>query len=383
MIKNAIILGDHIQSLGVIRILGKLGINTTLFNDYSLSVARFSKYCNKFVFFNDSKELLSKLLSQERNSLVIPTNDKMVKFLADNYQELKGNFLLSIPPPNVIDICYNKINTYKSALNIGVPIPESFFPKDFEELKKISQMINYPVILKPAVMFFFHKATGKKVFFCKTEAELLDAYDRVTKIIPANEVIVQEFLSGGAKNLFSYCSFIANGEIYGSFIANRIRQKPMDFGIATTFAKTVLNKRIEELAVRFLKGINYFGVSEVEFMYDKKIDDYKLIEINPRTWKWHTISNKLNINLLEMMVKYFQVENITEKHNIINEIGWIERITDSYVTIREIFGGRLKLSEYLKSLKLEKESAVLSKSDPLPALMYFILLPYLYYKRGG
>jgi len=384
MIKKTLILGDHIQALGIARIIGKLGIEVELFNEYRGAVARFSKYCNKFHLFYDENELINKLTLGDfpKNTLIIPTNDKMVKFLADNYKFLNNLFHLAIPKPNIVDICYNKIQTYKTAQKLGIPIPESFFPTKIEDVKDISKIVNYPVIIKPAIMYYFHKITGKKVFLCNSKSELLSNYKKITKIIPTNEVIIQEFISGGASNLYSFCSFVENKNIHGSFIANRIRQKPMDFGISTTFARSVVNLRIEELAGKFLNGINYFGLSEVEFMYDEKIDDYKLIEINPRTWKWHTISNKLNINLLEMMIKYFQGENITEKHNIIDKVGWIERITDSYVALKEILEGRLTLSEYFKSLKIEKESAVLSKDDPLPALMYVILLPYLFYKRG-
>jgi len=81
------------------------------------------------------------------------------------------------------------------------------------------------------------------------------------------------------------------------FVVNRIRQKQWIFGISTCFAKTGNQPTNTIKCRKFLQGINYFGISEVEFMYDPEQQTYKLLEINPRSVKWHTITNLLDINL--------------------------------------------------------------------------------------
>ena len=67
--------------------------------------------------------------------------------------------------------------------------------------------------------------------------------------------------------------------------------------------------------------------------------------------------------------------------NDIENIGWIEHLTDSYVVINEILKGKLTFKEYLKTMKCCKEYACWSWHDPLPGIIYFLLLPYLYFKR--
>jgi len=288
MIKEVIILGNHIQGLGISRIVSQLGYNVTLYNNHFLGVARFSNTCNKFVKYTDNNNLLELLQArktQNKEALLIPTNDMLVGFVSDNYEVLKERYMLSMSKKEVTELAFNKIKTYKLALKAGVKIPESYFPISLDELNEIETKLEYPVIVKPAVMFRFYKKSGKKVFLCNSKQELIKNYKKAIEIIPNDEVIIQEFLKGEAKTLYSVGSFAKKGEIMGSFIANRIRQKPMDFGVATTFAKTVLSEKIEELAKKIIKEMNYTGVSEVEFMYDEKINDYKLIEINPRTWK--------------------------------------------------------------------------------------------------
>lgn len=384
-ITDLYIIGNHIQALGISRQAARLGLRVTLFNNYGASVTRFSNSCEKFIKFKHKAHLLTLLLdynAKSRHILLVPTNDDYVKFLADHYDELISNYVLGISEPSIIDLCYNKRKTYRKALDIGIPIPKSYFPDTEKELIDLIPGIQFPVILKPAVMHTFHKETGKKVFVCQNPEDLIFFYQKMIRIIPSDEVIIQEFLQGGAKKLYSFGSFSVKGKVYGGFVANRIRQKPMDFGISTTFAKSVINHDVEQSSHKFLEHIQYFGLSEVEFMYDEKTGSYKLIEINPRSWKWHSISEKLNIPLFEMLVQYLDGNEIEPIINIKEDIGWIERLTDTYVVIKELISGRLSFKEYMSTLQIKKQSAVFDAGDPLPAVMYLLLSPYLLIKRN-
>ena len=384
MIKEVVILGNHIQGLGISRIAKRLGHKVTLYNQSAISVARFSNTLDKFIRFKDLDHLLKLLMDRDLNGkevLVFPTNDLLVGSLSDNFEKLSTKYKLSISEKKITDLAFNKRNTYEAAKKAGLPIPESFYPNSLDELEKIEGQLTYPVILKPAVMYHFYKKAGKKVFRCGNKEELFNNYKKAIEIIPKNEVIIQEMLSGGAEKLYSFASYASKGEVKGSFIANRIRQKPMDFGVATTFAITVLSERIDDLALKFLKSLNYTGVSEVEFMFDEKTSDYKLIEINPRTWKWHTMSNKVGINLIEMLIDDYNGKDVTVQKNTLENIGWIEQLTDTFVMFSEVLKGRMKLKDYLKSIKINKEFATWDRKDPLPAIMYIILSPYLFFIR--
>ena len=384
-IRKLFILGNHIQALGLSRIGHETGLTVTIFNDSRASVARFSNTCHSFQKFKSQDELLELLISLydgNINTIIVPTNDTLIWFLSQNYEILKKYYFLGISQPDIIETCYNKRKTYERALKSSIPIPESYFPDSKSDLIKILDRLTYPVIIKPAVMHTFFKKTGKKVYKCENESDLLWFYNLIIKFIPQDEVIIQSFLDGGPKNLYSFGVFVADGKVQGGFVAQRIRQKPMDFGISTTFAKTVLRPELIDLGTRFLKDINYFGMAEVEFMYDEKEGNYKLIEINPRAWKWHSITRKLNLNFMEMMVSYFEGETEEPRISTLENIAWVERLTDSYIVFKEIFRRKLKFRDYLNSMKMVKESAVWSYRDPLPALMYVFLSPYLLIKRN-
>jgi D-aspartate ligase len=382
MITTVCVLGDHIQSLGIVRTAGRLGYGVILMNDDKICISRFSKYCSRFIPFRTEDHLLSQLLKLPNNGvLIMPTNDRLVKFVIDHYDVLISKFVLSTPDAKALEVCYNKKLTYQKALELNIPIPDSHFPETYEHLCRISETLSYPVIIKPAVMHRLYEKKGKKAYVCRNKAELLKNYIEATTIIDPSEIIVQKFIAGMARNLYSYCSFFADGKIYGGFCANRIRQKPMDFGIATTFAISVVNEQLCDNALSFLRGIDYFGLSEVEFMYDPDDGVYKLIEVNPRTWKWHSIANKLNINLIRMMIEYLNGNKTTIQVNRESNVGWIETVTDTYVVLGEILRGRMSLSHYLKSLKVKKEFACFDFHDPMPTISYIVLLPYLFFSR--
>ena len=383
-IKEVIILGNHIQALGLARMAASVGRKVSLYNSYGASVARYSRTCQNFYLFNSKSHLLDLLLRRpdQKESLIIATNDNLIGFMSDNYQQLSAKYYMSIPRPDVVQVCFNKRDTYRRAKELGIPIPDSYFPDTKEEILELGQKIQFPVVLKPAIMYKFHGATGQKVYFCGNIDELVTNYDKILGIIPPEEVIVQQFLTGGAKNLFSYGSFFAGGESYGSFLANRIRQKPMDFGISTCFAHTIIDPHMEKMAENFLKQIDYFGMSEVEFMYDEASGEYRLLEINPRAWKWHSIANKLGINLLGMMLDYLEGNTVVKKHNDKANVAWVERLTDTYVVINEIRKGRMSIGEYLRTMRFPKESAAWSFKDPLPGIMYILMAPYLFFKRN-
>ncbi|OGF68259.1 MAG: hypothetical protein A2Y62_02735 [Candidatus Fischerbacteria bacterium RBG_13_37_8] len=384
MISTICILGDHIQSLGIARIAGRLGLKVILLNEDKICITRFSKFCSNFLSFKTEKQLQDILLDlsdQEKNILLMPTNDKLIEFVINNYGFLCARFMLSTPAPEVLKFCHNKKQTYMQAQKLNIPIPESYFPDSLEQLEELMNRIVFPVILKPAIMYKLYRKTGKKGFLCHNKEELRSTYIKTIKYISASEIIIQKLITGGARNLYSYCSFFANRTTYGSFIAHRIRQKPMDLGISTTFAISTVNESISSYAEAFLKGIHFCGLSEVEFMYDQDDRTYKMLEINPRTWKWHSISNKLGINLIKMMVDYFNDLLLERKENKQEGIGWIETITDSYVAFSEIIKGKLSFSEYFGTLKIEKEFACYDPKDILPAICYVLFLPYLFFSR--
>lgn len=383
MIQRVVIFGGHIQALGLARQVASLSREVVLLVEDDWSVARYSCAVSRTIVapMNEWGMVLEHLQLPNQATLLFPTNDEAVEFLCAHYKEYNELFALGVPKPETIALFNDKRKAYRFAETNGVHSPKCWYPDTMEEVRGLSAELPYPVVVKPAVMYSFHATFGKKAFRCDDATSLITTYERIaSKNYPLETILVQEFLDGGAKNLYSCGVMAADGKIRVSMQANRIRQNPMDFGNSTTYAISCYIPQIQEQTEQLLRMTRYNGIGEVEWMYDAKSNTYKFLEINTRAWKWHTISNQLHFSFISDMIAYFENQAPTPVTPS-SKVAWVERLTDWTVITKEILHGRMNLGEVIMSYRIKHESAVWRWCDPLPGIMYIVLSPILYIKR--
>lgn len=383
---GAIIIGGHYQGLGALKSLGEMGVPLCLI-DNELHIGRFSKYAHRYyhspsITSKDSFSIfLQKLAVNEKMQgwLIFPTDDETVYFLAKNKKSLEKYFIITTPGWDITKYAYNKKLTYQLAMELDIPVPKTYFPDSLNDYRQFD--LSFPFILKPAIVKKFYNVFGKKVFVVNNEFELQEFYHRTAKVIPIEEILFQEYIPGGSAVQYSFCPLFKNGRVLERVMARRLRQHPMDFGHASTFVETVKIPELEEKGTKFLKAVNYHGIAELEYMQDPRDGQYKLLEVNPRIWGWHTISRKAGVNLTyhlfqDLLGREFQGNGYAEG------VKWVRMITDIPTVAKEIYKRNMTFKDYVRSLAGEKEYAVWSLSDPLPMIMEWILLPYFWYKKG-
>jgi len=114
-------------------------------------------------------------------------------------------------------------------------------------------------------------------------------FRRASALTDASEVLIQDMIPGDGRQQFSYCAFFKDAKAIGSMVTRRRRQHPHDFGRASTFVETIDLPALEALSGRFLRSINYYGLVEVEFKLDPRDGQFKLLDINARTWGYHAL----------------------------------------------------------------------------------------------
>ncbi len=241
--------------------------------------------------------------------------------------------------------------------------------------------LSYPLVIKPSIRDHFFPLTGIKAFRVNTKEELKKTYQRVHKVIGPEEILVQDFIPGGPENLYSFCPFIKNGKVITGVAARRARQHPMDFGHASTYVELVDIPELRAISEKFLGLIDFYGIAEVEFMRDPRDHKYKLLEVNPRVWGWHTLAIAAGVDLPYLLYLDMIGEDI-EVPSSIKQMKWVRLITDVPTAFIEIVRGNIRLRDYISSMKGKKEEAVFSLRDPLPFLAEIALAPYLWQKRG-
>lgn len=388
-IEVVLILGGHIQALGLARQAKIMSCHVIVCSRDSWSVARFSKNVDEFVIKKTNCEIVDFIKeinssSCYKNTIVVPTSDDYIELITQQKDTLtKLVFLL--PEKTIVSTFQNKRLSYKFIEklrkdNPNICQPLSYCLDAYEQLLTLADTIQYPIVLKPAVMYDFHNRLGKKAFLCINKEDLLQKMQQVLYAgVDVKDVILQEFLTGGPNNLYSVGAFAVDGKIISSITAHRIRQNPMDFGNSTTYAITCELPELYSHAKYILEKTNYSGLAEIEFMYDEKVGCHKFLEINTRSWKWHTLSEACGFGFMSDVIKWFNGERF--RHESRSGVAWVERLTDWTVILKSCLQRKMSLRDVLQSYNYTKQYAVWSWKDPIPGLMYIIMSPILYFKR--
>lgn len=385
---GVIVIGDHVQALGIIRSLGRHGIPVYLLHDKNLCIGRFSRYTKRFIKIptpNNEQEFvdfMTKLANKEQLEgwILMPTNDAWVYVLSRHKEALEDYYKVSTPSWDIVKFAYNKKRTYMIAEMNDIPIPKTFYPENIESVHEEINDLQFPVIIKGAIGHNFYRKTGVKVLLAKSQDELIRQYTNHSSIIDPSETVVQEIIPGNSST-FSFCSF-RNSRLMGYWTGLKIREHPMGFGTGT-FAQSVKVPELFEFGERFLKAINYYGISEIEFKKDPRDGQYKLIEMNARTWLWHSLAIRCGVDLPYLLYKDMTGEELTPAMSFKEGVKWVHVYTDLWVAVKEMLKGNLKVRDYFKSLRGEKEFAIFSLDDPLPFLCETLMLPYLWIDRWG
>lgn len=378
--------GDH-PGLGIARSLGRHGIPVYIL-DNQYCISSFSKYVRRVVKVDDllnERKTVDAVLEvgmrfNLRNWVLFPTRDETVAAFSRHRAELAEFFKVTTGEWSSVEWAWDKKKTYELAATLDIPCPKTFNPKNADDLPSLYSRL--PLAIKPAIKENFFYTTGAKAWRANTVEQLNKFYDKATRQIRPEEVLVQEIIPGDGREQYSYCAFVRSGRPHCTLTARRARQHPREFGRAASYVETVEVPVIEELSERFLKRINYHGLVEIEFKRDPRDGEYKLLDVNARPWGFHGIGSACGVDFPYLMFADqmgLSVEQVRAKAGV----GWLRLLTDIPTAISDLANGSLSIGAYLRSLRATRIEAVFSWEDPFPSLAEMVLLPYIAAKKYG
>ena len=382
---GAIIIEGHVQGLSNTRSLGEAGIPVFVV-DKNDCLAHYSKYCLKFFRCPDylTGEFADFLIEIAKNHningwVLIPSNDHAVFTISKYKNKLEEYYKIITPALGIIGDIYDKTRLFCMAENTGVPCPLTYNIKKIEDADRFE--ITFPVIIKGRFGLSYYKKFGKKAFFATDEANLKKYLKVIKKNFELENAIIQEFIPSDKTNkTISFTSFCEDGEIKTFWMGAKLREHPLRFGTAT-FAESVYVKECYLNSINLLRALNYTGVCEIEYLKDPRDGKYKLIEINARTWLWVGLAKECGIDYAKYIYEYLNDIPVGFPAEYKLNTKWINYFTDTIFSIKAIMTGKLRIKEYLKSLKGEKTAAVFQKEDIMPGIMFLAFIPYIMVKR--
>jgi predicted ATP-grasp superfamily ATP-dependent carboligase len=386
MAPGAVVIGGDYQGLGIVRSLGRAGIPVCVIDDEH-SISRWSRYATMSLHvpnLSDEQAIVDTLLGAARQHpiegwILYPTRDEIVAAISRRRDSLLPHFRVPTPPWETIRWAVDKRNTYELALELGIPTPWTAWPKDDTELAALD--VQLPAVIKPAIKERFMKETGAKAWRVDSRDELITRFHQAQQIVPDGQVMLQELIPGNGERQYAYCALFKDGAALASMSARRRRQHPWEFGRASTYVETIDECGLEALSVQFLTRIGYYGLVEVEYKHDMRDSAFKLLDVNPRTWGYHTLGAAAGVDFSTLLYRDQTGEDVPAQHARAG-VNWLRLLTDLPTGVLDIKARRTSLASYLRSLRATDTEAVWDRRDLKPWLSEFALVPYLIARRG-
>jgi predicted ATP-grasp superfamily ATP-dependent carboligase len=243
-------------------------------------------------FYKADTRYLEELISFLKTSMsggekmkVVFTNDEGLDFWEKNKKKLAPYLEAEYENYEVIQ---DKLTFYKKLKNIAL-MPETTL---LENCSK--ETLSYPCIIKPR-----SKENGG--FFRRFKNKVLLLNDKrdfpyFTKCESEN-LICQEYLPLDDIIELSFWGFRSKNNMEGITVIHK-EKFPEKTG-RSTYIKQAKNIDLSKKAKKILIALDYCGVFDLQFLYNKKTGELWLLEMNPRFWCGHEYFILNNYNFVE------------------------------------------------------------------------------------
>lgn len=351
---------EHYNPLGLIRSLGENGVNPVYISvkrrGPAACLSRYISTCHFVDTVEDGYKLLLETYGNfdaDHKPYVLFSDDKSVGYFDLHYDELKNKFIwYNAGSVGRINEFMDKQRILDIAKKHGFNTLDSWVVK----LGEIPAGITYPVITKDISP---NSGNWKSdVFICENEAELKDAFTKISSPI----IQIQKFVD--KKNEYAIEGFTINKgkEI---FIGTTLTWKYLIKGYYSPYHDVVMlrDESMRGKLQSLFEEIGFEGIFEVEFLIDKD-DTYYFLEANFRASAWNYSATAVG-----MPMSYLWVKSMNEGHIPADAEKPFEPFTDMSEVIDygiRVEKGMVSFAEWLRDFKQAKNTYYYNEKDMGP-----------------
>jgi D-aspartate ligase len=308
------------------------------------------------------------------NGALIPTGDREVLFLSRNRNELENYFYFVLPRADVLERLANKKTQYQYATNIGIPMPQTHYPKSQDDLLRIAANIQFPCVIKPAYSHIWRderRGVGGwrwlKAVQVDTPEQLRTAYEQMNG--SGVELVVQERIEGADSRLYSFYVYLdRNSDPLALCVIQKLRQWPPEYG-SGSYSVTCRRDEIVEIGLKLLRALGYVGIANLEFKHDANDGAFKLIEVNARAGERIALASAAGVDIPYIAYRDIMGEPTAAFRSYEIGVKWVNFVNDSlgfFLYYRKT--DRLSMWRWMWSVLEVRSHAYFAWDDPLPFL---------------
>jgi len=295
-------------------------------------------------------------------SLLIPTSDETLTAVARGKERLAEHFDVACMEFSRVDLALDKRKTARCASKHHIPAPRTFSPETTRELKECAEAIGYPCLVKPTSSYAHFKTFGRKMTKVHGTTELVAVWRECAEA--SVDVVLQEFIPGPDTGGVNYNAYFRNEDPIAECTARKIRLNPPALGFPTAVISQH-NPVVIDLGRRVLRSFEFSGFSCIEFKFDDRDGQYKLMEINARPNMSGALSVACGVDF-----PYVTYEDVSR--NTVFSIGryeegiyWIDTLPDLRAGMRYVTR-RGALPQLIAPYRADHVHAVLDLDDWQP-----------------
>ena len=369
---GVILLGGTHGALSAARSFGRNDIPVLVVAD-DHSLLRFSRYVERSLKWpGPSSPLAGKWLvdlSMQYNLmnwLLIPCADAEVKCVAENLVDLRCVYRVVCSDWASLRKVCDKQLLPKTAAAAGVAFPKSYRICSADAAATVD--VDFPVVIKPSVRLQRNALTISKAWRANSREELIKLYNEAVLLVGSEAVVVQDLIPGGGEAQFSYTALWYMDGPVAEMTARRTRQYPIEFGHTSSFVEVIDNDAVKTAARKLLCSIGYVGLVEIEFKFDRRDSEYKVLDVNPRPWSWFALCEAAGLDYPMLMRKIALGEAI-DGVTVRGGQAWIHLSKDIFAAVQLFARGELTGINYIRSLCQQLSFAAFAWDDPLPGIL--------------
>jgi D-aspartate ligase len=380
-----LIMNLFFTGLGIARDLSKCGVRVIGLSAHRDGPGNHTRLCEVRFSPNSQEqpellvEFLLRAAGELQGAVIFPTRDFDVLFLDRYRDQLKPHYRLAIPPQRSLNRVIDKHALVEVAQEAHVAVPKTMVIRGTADLKRVPQWVGFPCVVKPVSSYQWReganweKVGGRKAFLVDSMETLEQEYARVC--VAHNELLVQEWIPGKAEDIVVLGGYVgANSEPLAYFTARKIIQSPDEYFGTGCVVRSEEIPQLLEPTRRLWQVLNYRGMAEVEYKFDARTGEYKLIEMNTRHWDQHELGKASGVNL-----SWTAYADLTGRKTAFKKIPtvpttWIAEDSLIQHALRGMYERKIKLPRLLKQVHGPRIYGTFSWRDPWPFMRHSFIV---------
>ncbi len=248
-----------------------------------------SRYINQLIRIpsaeDDPKGYIEGLLRQlekQPYDLILPFGNNACHQIVLAQEDIKKTTKILFPSISDHLKAFDKSLTYSHCIENDIPVPKTISVGDIPNINHIFEQFELPIVIKTK------SGSGVKsgVRFVEKpdefEQKFFEVYDYFASHYKKDDYkpIIQEFIPG---YIHDACIVAKDGELVAFLSQIRHLMYPVSGGVGA-INYTTHDDELRAIVERLIKSLNWSGPAQIEFKFDERDDQFKLIEINPKLW---------------------------------------------------------------------------------------------------